>query len=426
MIKRKRFGLALSGGGYRAAAFHLGTLHALHRMGLLDKVDVISSVSGGSILSAFYALHHKDYDWFEREMITRLQRGVLGTSIVELICVCLLLVAGCVWAGTWLLVPFGFYMFFFHYQLFPWSKLIQREYDRVFFHKAKLGDLPRTPQFVINTTDMATDRPFVFSHNYMGGSDYTDIEFKPHEFPLSKAVMASSCVPFAFGPIRIEKKYYADPKQYRCDVLLLIDGGIYDNQGSQKLSEDHSSFAADYILVSDAGNGKLSTRSTYNVLLTLVKTSDLLMARIKRAQIRENIFDKLRHSRRYAYVELGWETSDRLLYDFVDELLEGNIDDELVQYHHLSEIYIEALKDEDDEQLILDFKKKLVNELKHSIDWPSLLRRVPTEHMHKTALNVGTNLTALSVAKIYSLLTVADWMTEVQMKLYLPYVFSKD
>jgi hypothetical protein len=46
--------------------------------------------------------------------------------------------------------------------------------------------------------------------------------------------------------------------------------------------------------------------------------------------------------------------------------------------------------------------------------------------MHKTALKVGMNLTALSVAKIYSLLTVADWMTEVQMKLYLPYVFSKD
>jgi NTE family protein len=204
---------------------------------------------------------------------------------------------------------------------------------------------------------------------------------------------------------------------------LLIDGGIYDNQGSQKLSEDNSWFRADYILVSDAGNGKIDTRNTYNVLLTLIKTSNLLMARIKRAQIRENIFDKLRSARRYAYVELGWETSDRLLYDFIDNILEGNIDEELVRHHHLSEVYIKAIKDEDDEQVIADFKKKLVDELKKSINWPSLARRIPTDNMHQTALKVGTNLTGLSINKIYSLLTVADWMTEVQMKLYLPYVF---
>ena len=45
----KRIGLALSGGGYRAAAYHIGTLRALRKLGILDKVDVISSVSGGSI-----------------------------------------------------------------------------------------------------------------------------------------------------------------------------------------------------------------------------------------------------------------------------------------------------------------------------------------------------------------------------------------
>ena len=53
----KRIGLALSGGGYRAAAYHIGALRALHKLGVLDKVDVISSVSGGSITAASYALH---------------------------------------------------------------------------------------------------------------------------------------------------------------------------------------------------------------------------------------------------------------------------------------------------------------------------------------------------------------------------------
>ena len=42
---KERLGLALSGGGYRAAAYHIGTLRALHFLGILDKVDVISSVS---------------------------------------------------------------------------------------------------------------------------------------------------------------------------------------------------------------------------------------------------------------------------------------------------------------------------------------------------------------------------------------------
>ena len=42
---KKKIGLALSGGGYRAAAYHVGTLRALHKLGILNKVDVISSVS---------------------------------------------------------------------------------------------------------------------------------------------------------------------------------------------------------------------------------------------------------------------------------------------------------------------------------------------------------------------------------------------
>lgn len=57
MIEEKKIGLALSGGGYRAAAYHIGTLRALHKLGILENVDVISSVSGGSITAAYYALN---------------------------------------------------------------------------------------------------------------------------------------------------------------------------------------------------------------------------------------------------------------------------------------------------------------------------------------------------------------------------------
>ncbi len=59
-------GLSLSGGGYRAAAFHLGTMRALHKMQVLEKIDVLSTISGGSITGAAYCLYKGDYPSFER------------------------------------------------------------------------------------------------------------------------------------------------------------------------------------------------------------------------------------------------------------------------------------------------------------------------------------------------------------------------
>lgn len=55
----KRLGLALSGGGFRAAFFHLGVLRRLAELDLLRHVTSISTVSGGSILAAHYYLHFK-------------------------------------------------------------------------------------------------------------------------------------------------------------------------------------------------------------------------------------------------------------------------------------------------------------------------------------------------------------------------------
>jgi len=58
-VPPKRLGLALSGGGFRASFFHLGVLARLAELGLLRQIDVISSVSGGTIVGAFYYLHLK-------------------------------------------------------------------------------------------------------------------------------------------------------------------------------------------------------------------------------------------------------------------------------------------------------------------------------------------------------------------------------
>src|SRR5579862_2581173 len=55
VTKRAGVALALSGGGFRATLFHLGALRRLDELGVLDKLDAISSVSGGSIASACLA-----------------------------------------------------------------------------------------------------------------------------------------------------------------------------------------------------------------------------------------------------------------------------------------------------------------------------------------------------------------------------------
>ncbi len=52
-----KLALALSGGGSRAIAFHLGCLRALHDLKLLEQVNTITAVSGGSVLAGLYCSH---------------------------------------------------------------------------------------------------------------------------------------------------------------------------------------------------------------------------------------------------------------------------------------------------------------------------------------------------------------------------------
>jgi predicted acylesterase/phospholipase RssA len=60
MADERRLGLALSGGGFRASLFHLGVLSRLAELDLLRQVEVISTVSGGSILGGLYCLEVKN------------------------------------------------------------------------------------------------------------------------------------------------------------------------------------------------------------------------------------------------------------------------------------------------------------------------------------------------------------------------------
>src|SRR5437867_2873492 len=73
-VADQRLAVCLSGGGYRAAIFHLGALRRLNEIGVLSKIDTITSVSGGSIVAAHLATHVRPWpspgtvfvDWDER------------------------------------------------------------------------------------------------------------------------------------------------------------------------------------------------------------------------------------------------------------------------------------------------------------------------------------------------------------------------
>ena len=78
MRNGQRVGLAFSGGGSRAIAFHLGCMKALDQCKLLSDVDVISSVSGGSVLAALYCSREEDFATFEARARALLRQGLMG------------------------------------------------------------------------------------------------------------------------------------------------------------------------------------------------------------------------------------------------------------------------------------------------------------------------------------------------------------
>ena len=80
-MKGTKIGLALSGGGSRAIAFHLGCLRALHELDILDNIKVISTVSGGSVIGALYAAHQGLFPEFEKRVRRLLAQGLMRSAI---------------------------------------------------------------------------------------------------------------------------------------------------------------------------------------------------------------------------------------------------------------------------------------------------------------------------------------------------------
>lgn len=438
----KKIGLALSGGGYRAAAYHIGTLRALHRLGLLDKVDVISSVSGGSITAAYYALHKDNFDEFEKTFKEKLKRGVLGTSGVLLAIYVIILLIVIVGVPIFLaccsmppcckvMIAFGIWTIILitlldgQFVILPSSKLIARQYDKNFFENKKLSDLPDSPVLAINATEITNNRIFTFSKIKVAGGDFKEWMFEKDDIPLSFAVMASSAFPAGINPIKFPSRYIAKRREDG-QRPYLIDGGVYDNQGCHKFTEPKSSYKVDYSIISLAENDKPVYKEYYNSITLLARVINLALNRIDKLQEAKNMYASDNSEQRCAYVVLKWNDNLSLIpFRFLRNAQNGNVPLEVMQMHgftkeELTELKsLEAMREVEKEKADAIFMQYL-ERVKTSIGWPDLYAKRPSKEKVDEAYGVSTLLCGLKDGEINALGAFSEWMTEVQCKLYLP------
>jgi predicted acylesterase/phospholipase RssA len=235
-------GLAFSGGGTRAAAVSFGVLSEFDKIPvphasdkLIDRLDFISSVSGGSVTAAYYGLKKRAAlsDFREKFLLQNAEEGI-ETSLT------LATMARAMGGG--INDSHGFTQWL----------------DRHLFHGATYGEFRAVgpPRVWINASDIYNRVPFVF-----GATAFTAICSDLTKFPLSNAVAAAAAVPVAFAPIVIKAypETCSDPlpqwilrsaedraaspmlrsfagailryREGKVPYIKLLDGGLVDNFG---------------------------------------------------------------------------------------------------------------------------------------------------------------------------------------------------
>ena len=235
--RRSGVGLSLSGGGFRAALFHLGALRRLNEVGVLDQIDSISSVSGGSIINAFLAcnlqlpLTGPVPNWEER--ISKPFREFCAQNLRR--------------------KPV------FH-GLLPWkqnSQVLAEQYDSRLTRGKKISELPAAkPLFIFCGTDLLYGVNWIFTQAKSGDYQAGYVSPTPADWKLATAVAVSSCFPPVFKPLSLHldaaalKRGAASAPRRQKDIpqMTFSDGGVYDNLGLEPIWKTHRT-----VLCSDGG-----------------------------------------------------------------------------------------------------------------------------------------------------------------------------
>jgi NTE family protein len=261
-MSEPKIGIALSGGGARAMAFHLGCLRALHQLGILNRVQILSTVSGGSVIGGLYAASDDDsFPAFEARVRAALARGLAGPTIrtafmtpegaKALLCFVLVGTANLLFVTfTWILrigsrlFPVGsrpgWRMENWHLPFRRFASrttIFRRAIDDVLFKGKRLRDLHgRKPLLIINAAELRTGSAFYFTANESGSWRLGRLA-RP-DITLAYAVTASAAYPMFLPAIDEELPFDKRDGARRSERVILTDGGVYDNLGLAPLWPD--------------------------------------------------------------------------------------------------------------------------------------------------------------------------------------------
>lgn len=329
-----KVGLALSGGGFRASLFHIGVLARLADLDMLRHVEVLSCVSGGSIVGAFYylelrkKLQEKDDNQLKVsdyiEIVENLERKFLAGIQKNI--------------RLRMLMEFKSNLRVLYRRKSSMTNRLAELYDRELYSQVEdefgrkrrrlVSDLliqpkgaakcnpkydnwtrrNKVPILILNATTLNTCHNWQFTVSFMGEPPARGIQMDidandrlrrmyhedvppayqegKNRVKLSEAVAASACVPMLFDPLVFDDLYGTtlDPNKPEKYIARLVDGGTYDNQGVASLLEQNCTV----LLVSDAcGQTSVALDPGGGRLEVLQRANDVLMARVREAQYQE-------------------------------------------------------------------------------------------------------------------------------------------
>jgi len=326
---RGKVGLALSGGGFRASLYHIGVLAKLAELNMLRHIEVLSCVSGGSIIGAHYylevrkLLQEKADSEITREDYVEMIKRVEGDFLVGVQTNIRTRVIASWWTNVKMIFLPNYSRTMrvgelYEKQIYSrikdrneterneprWlNELTVQPKDEIEGFAPKYDNWRRSakvPILVLNATSLNTGHNWQFTATWMGEPPssidtnvdgnyrlrrmyYEEAPADYKRYRLGYAVAASSCVPALFEPLPLPNLYEHGGTQKRITVRL-VDGGVHDNQGTASLLEQGCAV----LLVSDASGQTNAADDPSSGTIGVLKRSDsILQARVREAQYRE-------------------------------------------------------------------------------------------------------------------------------------------
>lgn len=324
-------GLALSGGGVRAAVFHLGVLCRLAEEGLLESVAFVSTVSGGSLgTGLIYTLSGNRWPTsaeYLGSVLPEARRLLTNVGIQRDALFRLLL-------RPWRLLSSG------------WANVLSESLARRWGVRGLVSELPHRPRWIINATSYESGKNWRFAPRRMG--DYlTGHVFEP-PVPVADAMAASAGYPILIGFLVLETKDYAwnryregstsetEPSDPGLRRLHLWDGGVYDNLGVEALFKPgRLREGCNFLVVSDA-SGALGPERRYRIHRQARRLLSIAMDQVRSLRSRMLFDHFLNHPGSGVYLMMGG-TAQKILREAglstqkIEEISTGCLPDDEVE-----------------------------------------------------------------------------------------------